>query len=116
MKIALETRGREFGEQGGVPHHIGSMQYVSGDGSDLISGIENLHPFLGKQKQHVQGRIKLAIFSQDFDTSTLRYFQHLKEVLTHHTISVAKIRMYMQELASEFSRFAMFWPDVFLYN
>ena len=27
-----------------------------GDGSDLVSGIEDLHPLLGEQKQLIQGR------------------------------------------------------------
>ena len=56
MKIAFDAIGREFGEQGGVPDRIESMQYVWGDGSDLMSGIEDLHPLLGEQKQQVQGR------------------------------------------------------------
>ena len=40
----------EFGEQGGMPDRIESTQYVEGDGSDLMSGNEDLHPLLGKQK------------------------------------------------------------------
>ena len=44
MEIALDTIGREFDEQGGMPDHIESMQYVQVDGSDLMSGIEDLHP------------------------------------------------------------------------
>ena len=28
-----------------------------GYGSDLMSGIEDLHPLLGEQKQHIQGRV-----------------------------------------------------------
>ena len=42
--MALNTTGREFGEQGRVPDRIEGMQYVSGDGSDLMSSIEDLHP------------------------------------------------------------------------
>ena len=26
-------------------------------GSDFMSGIEDLHPLLGEQKQHIQGRV-----------------------------------------------------------
>ncbi len=55
--MALDTLGREFGEQGRVPDHVKSMRYVSGDGSDFMSGIEYLHPLLGEQKQHIQGRV-----------------------------------------------------------
>ena len=57
MEIAFDTTGREFGEQGGVPYNIKSTRYVSGDGSDFMSGIEDLHPLLGKQNQQVQGRV-----------------------------------------------------------
>ena len=49
------TIGREFGEQGRVPDRIEGVRYVSGDGSDFMSGIEDLHPLLGKQKQHNPG-------------------------------------------------------------
>ena len=49
--------GREFGEQGRVPDHVESTQYVSGSGFDFMSGIVDLHPFLGEQKQHIQGRV-----------------------------------------------------------
>ena len=51
------TIRREFGEQGGVPDRIESSRYVLGDGSDLMSGIEDLHPLFGKQKQHVKVRV-----------------------------------------------------------
>ena len=54
--MALDTIGREFGEQGRVLDFIESTQYVLADGSDLMSGIEDLHPLLGEQKQHIQGR------------------------------------------------------------
>ena len=55
--MALDTIGREFGGQGRVPDHIESMLYVSEDGSDFMSGIEDLHPLLGEQKQHFKGRM-----------------------------------------------------------
>ena len=55
--MSLDTRGREFGEQGGVPYQIESTQYVLADGSDLMSGIEDLHPLLGKLEQQVQDRV-----------------------------------------------------------
>ena len=55
MEIALDTIRREFGEQGGVPDLIESSQYVEGDGSDLMSGKEDLHSLLGKHEQQVQG-------------------------------------------------------------
>ena len=51
--MALDTIGREFGEQGWVPDHVKSTRYVKGDGSDFMSGIEDLHPLLGEQKQHI---------------------------------------------------------------
>ena len=57
MEVVLDTIGREFGEQGRVPDRIKSMRYVSGYGSDFMSGIEDLHPLLGEQKQHIQGRV-----------------------------------------------------------
>ncbi|KAH1169833.1 hypothetical protein KIL84_000818 [Mauremys mutica] len=47
--------------------------------------------------------VKLAVFSRNIRTSTFRYFQHIKELSTHCTVSVNEIGMYMQELESEFS-------------
>ena len=55
--MALDTIGREFGEQGRMPDHVKGMRYVGGYGSDFMSGIEDLHPLLGEQKQHSQGRV-----------------------------------------------------------
>ena len=55
--MALDTIGREFGEQGRVPDRIESTRYVWGYGSDLMCGIEDLHPLLGEQKQRIQGRV-----------------------------------------------------------
>ena len=55
--MALDTIGREFGEQRRVPDSVKSMRYVLGYGSDLMSGIDYLHPLLGEQKQHIQGRV-----------------------------------------------------------
>ena len=40
-----------------MPDHIESTRYVEGDGSDFMPGIEDLHPLLGEQKQHVQGGV-----------------------------------------------------------
>ena len=57
MEIALDTIGKEFGEQGRVPDRVKTMQYIEGYGSDFMSGIEDLHPLLGEQKQHIQGRV-----------------------------------------------------------
>ena len=55
-----------------MPDRIEGTQYVSGEGSDLMSGIEDLHPLLGKQEQQVQGKItwsesKLMIGNQAFE-------------------------------------------------
>ena len=55
--MALDTMGREFGEQGRVPDRVKSTRYVQGYGSDFMSGIEDLHPLFGEQKQHIQGRV-----------------------------------------------------------
>ena len=33
------------------------MRYVSGYGSDFMSGIKDLHPLLEEQKQHIQGGV-----------------------------------------------------------
>ena len=55
--MSLDTIGIEFSGQGRVPDHIEDTLYVYGDASDLISGIEDLHPLLGEQKQHIQGRV-----------------------------------------------------------
>ena len=55
--MILDTKGREVGEQGRVPDRVKSTRYVSEYGSDFMSSIENLHPLLGKQKQHIQGRV-----------------------------------------------------------
>ena len=65
----MDTIGREFGVQGRVPDRIEGTRYVSGDGSDLKSGIDDLHPLLGEQKQLIQGRVtwsesKLMIANQ----------------------------------------------------
>ena len=40
-----------------MPDGVKSMRYVLGDRSDLVSGIEDFHPLLGEQKQHIQGRV-----------------------------------------------------------
>ena len=58
--MALDTIGREFGEQGRVPDNVKSTRYVWGYGFDFMSGIEDLHPLLGEQKQHIQGRVTLS--------------------------------------------------------
>ena len=55
--MVLDTIGREFGEQGRVPDLVKSTRYVTGFGSDFMSGIEDLHPLMGEQKQHIQGRV-----------------------------------------------------------
>ena len=55
--MAFNTKRREFGQQVKVPDHIESLPYILGDGSDLMSGIEDLYPLLGEQKQHIQGRV-----------------------------------------------------------
>ena len=65
----MDTIGREFGEQGRVPDRIEGTRYVEGDGSDFMSGIEDLHPLLGEQKQFFQCRVswsesKLVIGNQ----------------------------------------------------
>ena len=67
--MALDTIGREFGEQGRVPDCVKSTRYVEGNGSDFISGIEDLHPLLGEQKQHVQGRVACIVMEQHQKTS-----------------------------------------------
>ena len=69
MEMSLDSIGREFVEQGRVPDRIKGTQYVSEDGSDFMAGIEDLHPLLGEQKQHIQGRVtgsesKLVIGNQ----------------------------------------------------
>ena len=55
--MALDTIVGEFSEQGREPDRIESTRYVFGDGSDFMSGIEDLHPLLGEQKLHIQGRV-----------------------------------------------------------
>ena len=57
VEMALDTIGRGFGEQGGVPDCIESTWYVKGDGCHLMSGIVELHPLLGKQEQQVQCQV-----------------------------------------------------------
>ena len=51
--MSLDTIAREFGEHGRVPYLIKGMRYVEGDDSDFMSGIEDLHPLLGEQNQHI---------------------------------------------------------------
>ena len=55
--MALDTKGRAFGEQDRVPDFVKSTRYVLEYGSDFMSGIEDLHPLLGEQKQNIQGRV-----------------------------------------------------------
>ena len=55
---SLVSRGR-------VPDSIKSMRYVEGDGSDFMSGIEDLHSLLGEQKQQVQGGVTWSEFQID---------------------------------------------------
>ena len=55
--MALDTIGREFYEQGRGPDCVKSTRYVEGYGSDFMSAIEDFHPLLGEQKQHIQGRV-----------------------------------------------------------
>ena len=40
-----------------MPDRVKSTQYVLGHGSDFMSGIEDFHPLLGEQKQHIQGTV-----------------------------------------------------------
>ena len=61
----------EFGEQGRVPDYIESSRYVSEDGSDLMSGNEYLHPLLGEQKQHIQGRVTWSETKKYKETKSL---------------------------------------------
>jgi len=55
--MAVDTTGREIGEQGRVPDPIESTWYVEGGGFDFMSDIEDVHPLLGEQKQYIQGRV-----------------------------------------------------------
>ena len=55
--MALDSMGREFGEKGRVLDCVKSTRYVLGFGSDFMSGIEDLHPLLGEEKQRIQGRV-----------------------------------------------------------
>ena len=40
-----------------VPDCIKYLRYVQRDGPDFMSEIESLHPLVGEQWQHVQGRV-----------------------------------------------------------
>ena len=54
--MPLVTIGREFfGEQGRVPDRIDSTRYVSGDGLDFMSGIEDLHSIVGRAEAACPG-------------------------------------------------------------
>ena len=55
--MAFDTIAREFIEHGRVPDHVKSTKYVKGYGSDFMTGIEDLHPLLGEQKQHIKVRV-----------------------------------------------------------
>ena len=57
MGIALDTIIGQFADQCSMPGRIESSRYVDGDGSDLMSGIKDLHTLFGKEKQHVQARV-----------------------------------------------------------
>ena len=50
VEMSLDTIGRQFGEQGRVQNHIEGTRCVWEDGSDFMSGIEDLHPLSGEQK------------------------------------------------------------------
>ena len=43
VELALDSIGRQFGEQGRMPDCIKSSRYVQREGPDLMSEIEGLH-------------------------------------------------------------------------
>ena len=57
VELALDSVGRQFGEQGRMPDCFESSSFVQRDGPDLMSNIEGVHPLLGEEKQHDQGRV-----------------------------------------------------------
>ena len=56
VELALDSIGRQFGEQGRIPDDIKSSRYVQRDGPDLMSDIDGFH-HCGWSKQHVQGGV-----------------------------------------------------------
>ena len=55
--MALDTIGREFGEQRRLQDCVRNTQHDSGCGSHFMSCIKDLHPLLREQKQHIQGGV-----------------------------------------------------------
>ena len=48
VELALDSIGRESGEQGGIPDCFKSMRYVQRNSPDLMSDIEGIHPLMGE--------------------------------------------------------------------
>ena len=84
VELALDVTRRKLGEQGRMPDCIKSMRYVSRDGPDLMSDIEDLHISLGEQKQHVKCRViwsetKLVIGDEVMGETERAGFCEIKE-------------------------------------
>uniref|UniRef100_UPI00358ECE96 general transcription factor II-I repeat domain-containing protein 2-like n=1 Tax=Myxine glutinosa TaxID=7769 RepID=UPI00358ECE96 len=79
--------------------------------TDIMGHLNELNPRLQGAGQTVLDMFdtwtafvgKLAIFSSDVATSTFRYFRHVRELSSQHSISTAEICKYMSELESEFT-------------
>ena len=52
VELALDSIGRQFGEQWRMPDCIESSRYVQRDGPDLLSDMKGLHPLLGELKYY----------------------------------------------------------------
>ncbi|KAJ3585356.1 hypothetical protein NHX12_014077 [Muraenolepis orangiensis] len=77
-----------------ITGHLNELNLkLQGAGQTVLDMFDTWKAFVGK----------LAVFSDDVATSTFRYFSHLRELSTQHSISTAEICKYISELESEFT-------------
>ncbi|XDV12097.1 hypothetical protein PO909_000834 [Leuciscus waleckii] len=77
-----------------ITGHLNELNLrLQGAGQTVLDMYDTWAAFVGK----------LTIFSSDIATSTLRYFKHLRELSTVHSISTTEICKYISGLESEFT-------------
>ncbi|KAJ3581211.1 hypothetical protein NHX12_016914 [Muraenolepis orangiensis] len=77
-----------------ITGHLNELNLkLQGAGQTVLDMFDTWKAFVGK----------LAVFSHDVATSTFRYFSHLRELSTQHSISTTEICKYISELESEFT-------------
>uniref|UniRef100_UPI00358FEE4E general transcription factor II-I repeat domain-containing protein 2-like n=1 Tax=Myxine glutinosa TaxID=7769 RepID=UPI00358FEE4E len=77
-----------------ITGHLNELNLrLQGAGQTVLDMFDTWTAFVGK----------LAILSSDVATFTFRYFRHVRELSSQHSISTAEICKYMSELESEFT-------------